>query len=60
MKLLLDFFPILLFFGTFKAWGIMAATAVAIAATLVQIGYLRYKNGFVVLNYLTQKAKHHL
>ena len=47
MKLLLDFFPIILFFITFKTWGIMAATAVAIAATLLQIGYLWRKNGFV-------------
>jgi intracellular septation protein len=47
MKLLLDFFPIILFFITFKTWGIMAATAVAIGATLLQIGYLWRKNGFV-------------
>ena len=47
MKLLLDFFPILLFFITFKTWGIMAATAVAIAATLLQIGCLYFRNGKV-------------
>ena len=47
MKLLLDFFPIILFFVTFKTWGIMAATAVAIAATVLQIGYMWRKNGFV-------------
>ena len=47
MKLLLDFFPIILFFITFKTWGIMAATSVAIAATVLQIGYLWRKNGFV-------------
>ncbi len=47
MKLLLDFFPIILFFVTFKTWGIMAATAVAIAATVLQIGYLWRKNGVV-------------
>ena len=47
MKLLLDFFPIILFFGTFKAFGIMAATAVAIVATLGQIAWLWRKNGFV-------------
>ncbi|CAN1516603.1 COG2917 Intracellular septation protein A [Burkholderiaceae bacterium] len=47
MKLLLDFFPIILFFATFKAFGIMAATAVAIFATLGQIGWLWRKNGFV-------------
>ena len=45
MKLLIDFFPIILFFAAFKAWGIYAATAVAIVATIVQIGYLRFKHG---------------
>ena len=33
MKLLLDFFPIVLFFVAFKLWGIYVATAVAIVAT---------------------------
>ncbi|MGE8397736.1 MAG: septation protein A [Comamonas sp.] len=47
MKLLIDFFPIILFFAAFKAWGIYAATAVAIVATIVQIAYLRFKNGKV-------------
>ena len=28
MKLLLDFLPILLFFGAYKLWGIYAGTAV--------------------------------
>ena len=37
MKLLIDFFPIILFFVAFKAWGIYAATAVAIAATIVLV-----------------------
>ena len=47
MKLLLDFFPIVLFFATFKAFGIFTATAVAIVATVAQIAWLRHKNGFV-------------
>ena len=47
MKLLLDFFPIILFFVAFKFAGIYVATAVAIAATLIQISYLRYKHGKV-------------
>ena len=43
MKLLIDFFPILLFFITFKLYedpkeGVLAATAVAIVATFVQVG----------------------
>ena len=47
MKLLLDFFPIALFFIVFKAYGIFAATAIAIAATAMQIAWMRYKNGRV-------------
>ncbi|MGH6627066.1 MAG: septation protein A [Burkholderiaceae bacterium] len=44
MKLLIDFFPIILFFVAFKLAGIYVATAVAIAATLIQIGYLYVKH----------------
>ena len=47
MKLLIDFFPIILFFAAFKVWGIYAATAVAIVATIAQIAYLRIKTGKV-------------
>ena len=47
MKLLLDFFPIVLFFVAFKMAGIFMATAVAIVATLLQIGWLYRKNGHV-------------
>ena len=45
MKLLIDFFPIILFFVAFKVWGIYTATAVAIVATVAQIAYLRFKTG---------------
>jgi len=45
MKLLLDFFPIVLFFAAFKLWGIYTATAVAIVATIAQIGWFRYRYG---------------
>ena len=45
MKLLLDFFPILLFFGAFKLWDIFVATSVAIVATLLQLGWMRYSTG---------------
>ncbi|WP_026431069.1 septation protein A [Paracidovorax oryzae] len=45
MKLLIDFFPIILFFVAFKVWGIYTATAVAIAATVLQIAYLRIRHG---------------
>ena len=47
MKLFLDFFPIVLFFIVFKTYGIFAATAIAIAATVLQIAWMRYKNGRV-------------
>ena len=39
MKFLFDLFPIILFFVAYKFAGIFAATAVAIAATVGQIGY---------------------
>ena len=47
MKLLIDFFPIILFFAAFKVWGIYTATAVAIVATVLQIAYLRVRHGKV-------------
>jgi len=47
MKLLLDFFPIVLFFVAFKLWDIYVATAVAIVATVAQIAWLRHSNGKV-------------
>lgn len=40
MKLLFDFFPVILFFIAYKLEGIYVATAIAIAATLLQVGYL--------------------
>ncbi len=47
MKLLVDFFPIILFFVAFKFAGIYVATGVAIAATVVQIAWLRHRHGKV-------------
>jgi intracellular septation protein len=47
MKLLLDFFPIVLFFVAFKVWDIYIATGVAIAATIAQIAWFRYSTGKV-------------
>lgn len=44
MKLLFDFFPIILFFVVFKLAGIYAATAVTIAATFAQIGWVWFKH----------------
>jgi len=39
MKFLFDFFPILLFFLAYKIYGIYVATAVAIAASFIQVGF---------------------
>ncbi|WP_395684991.1 septation protein A [Caenimonas koreensis] len=47
MKLLLDFFPIILFFLAFKFAGIYAATGVAIVATIAQIAWIRHSTGKV-------------
>lgn len=47
MKLLVDFFPIALFFIAFKLAGIYVATAVAMLATMVQIAWLYVKHGKV-------------
>jgi intracellular septation protein len=47
MKLLLDFFPIALFFLAFKLFDIYTATVVAIAGTLLQIAWLRHQTGRV-------------
>ena len=40
MKLLIDFFPILLFFGAYKFYDIYVATAVLMAATALQMGLI--------------------
>lgn len=44
MKLLLDFFPIIVFFICYKIFGIYTATAVAMAASLFQVLYYRIKH----------------
>ncbi|MDP2706777.1 MAG: septation protein A [Burkholderiales bacterium] len=44
MKLLFDLFPVILFFAAFKVYDIYIATAVAIAATFVQIGWVWYRH----------------
>jgi intracellular septation protein len=43
MKFLFDLFPVLLFFAAFKVFDIYIATAAAIAATFLQIGWLKWK-----------------
>ena len=40
MKILIDFFPILLFFGAYKLYDIYVGTGVLMAATVVQMGLI--------------------
>lgn len=47
MKFLFDLFPVILFFIAFKLYGIYIATAVAIAATFAQIGWVWARRGEV-------------
>ncbi|MEK6594083.1 MAG: septation protein A [Pseudomonadota bacterium] len=44
MKFLFDLFPVILFFAAFKIYGIYAATAIAIAATFIQIGWVWFRH----------------
>ena len=44
MKFIHDFFPILLFFVAYKLYGIYTATAVAIAASFVQVGWFWFRH----------------
>ncbi len=44
MKFLFDLFPVILFFVAFKFLGIYAATAVAMGATFVQIGWVWFRH----------------
>ena len=43
MKLLFDFFPILVFFLCYKFYGIYAATAIAMALSVFQVVFYRLK-----------------
>ncbi len=43
MKFLFDLFPVILFFAAFKLFDIYTATSVAIAASILQIGWLKLK-----------------
>jgi intracellular septation protein len=44
MKLLFDFFPILLFFVGYKFYGIYVATIIAMGASLLQVGFFWFKH----------------
>lgn len=47
MKLLFDLFPVILFFIAFKMFDIYVATAVTIAATIIQIAWMKFRHGKV-------------
>ena len=54
MKLLFDFFPIVLFFIAYKVWGIYVATATVIGASLLQvIAYWLKKRRFETMHLVT-------
>ena len=44
MKLLFDFFPLVLFFGAFKLYDIYVATLVAMATSLAQVVFIRIRH----------------
>jgi len=56
MKFLFDFFPILLFFIAYKLDGIFTATAVAIAASFLQVGLYWLKHRRFETNHLVTLA----
>ena len=43
MKLIFDFFPLILFFGAYRFYDIYTATGIAIAASLVQVFIIWYR-----------------
>jgi len=47
MKLLFDLFPVIVFFTVFKFYGIFLATATAIAATILQVIWVKVRHGKV-------------
>jgi intracellular septation protein len=47
MKILFDLFPVILFFIVFKIGGVYAATGSAIAATIAQVAWVKYRHGKV-------------
>ena len=53
MQLIADYFPLILFFLAFKWQGIMVATAVAIAASIAQIAWFKWKGKLSAIHLLT-------
>ena len=53
MQLIADYFPLILFFLAFKWQGIMVATGVAIAASIAQIAWFRWKGKVSPVHWLS-------
>src|SRR5664279_4533422 len=53
MQLIADYFPLILFFLAFKWQGIMAATAVAIAASIAQIAWFKWKGKISPIHWIS-------
>jgi intracellular septation protein len=53
MRILADYFPLLLFFVAFKLQGIWVATAVAIAASIVQIAWFHWRGRVSAVHWLS-------
>ena len=53
MQLIADYFPLILFFLAFKWQGIMVATAVAIAASIAQIAWFKWKGKVSPVHWLS-------
>ena len=53
MRFLADYFPLLLFFVAFKWQGIWVATAVAIAASVVQIAWFHWRSHVSAVHWLS-------
>jgi intracellular septation protein len=47
MKILFDIFPVILFFVVFKLFGVYPATETAIAATILQVAWVKWRHGKV-------------
>ncbi|MFO1323818.1 MAG: septation protein A [Burkholderiales bacterium] len=53
MQLIADYFPLILFFLAFKWQGIMVATAVAIAASVAQIAWFKWKGKVSAVHWIS-------
>jgi intracellular septation protein len=53
MQVLADYFPLILFFVAFKAAGIWVATAVAIAASVVQIAWFHWRGTVSAVHWIS-------